>query len=251
MDDHSVDAWLGPRGRSIAAAVLCTFVLVKLALLFAFALNADYVMAEHRHASVSLRLDPLYQTLTPFKTALFVAFYGFAFWLDDDAVGIMRTARLQTAVIGFIIVWCVYAVSRNLGRSRVEALFNAAVLLAFATFMERAFRVRTEPLAAMFAMLSLLVLTRTARQRPNWQVLLGGIVVGLAFLSTQKTVYVLLGLGLGLLAQQLSWLGLLQGIRRGAIFTLGWAIALLAYAIYLGWSGESVGNSGLIPVLAE
>ena len=98
--------------------------------------------------------------------------------------------------------------------------------------MERAFRVRSEPLAVLFAVLSLAVLTRETMRRPSLQMAIGGILAGMAFLTTQKTVYLVFAFGVGIIAQVPDPRRVRETALRLATYASGWAAALLVYAVY-------------------
>ncbi|TGT34736.1 hypothetical protein, partial [Mesorhizobium sp. M8A.F.Ca.ET.167.01.1.1] len=87
--------------------------------------------------------------------------------------------------------------------------------------MERVFRTIAEPLALFFAVAALLAVLR-ARELGGRQLVAAGILSGLSFLATQKSVYFNVALGLGLVADAALARRYAAGVARGAWLVLGW-----------------------------
>lgn len=253
-----------PRLLGPLLLVLCV---TKVCLLLVAAVNSRYVADEYIQADYSRYAEAggFYDSFQPIKTVLYAYYFRAARELADSSVELMFFARLQGFVLAVGMVLLVYAITRRLGADRVSALFAVLVLLAFSNFMERSFRVRSDNLATVFALAGLWVAVgkdaalpvRQALRR-SWRPLVVGLLVGAAFLSTQKAVYHALALGLGYLA-----LGARLGARRtrapedpsaapetagrlsrglsalapAALFSAGWVVSVLLYAVYFGGTG--------------
>ncbi len=231
VDSLSVSAW--SRAALIALSI---FIVAKLVTLAVLGMNTAFIMDEYWIADQALRSPAyLYQDMFPAKTQLYAAFFRIAHWLADDAVQVMLTARVQGVVLAGLSLCLVYLIALNIGRSRLEALFILCVILAFSSFMERAFMVRPEPLATFFALGALWVATR--RHQTFWLCFAAGLVSGLAFLATQKAVYFNLALGLALVGDGFFRRSFKEGVLSGAVLVLGWAVMILAYGLYFALYG--------------
>ncbi|MFQ5773866.1 MAG: hypothetical protein ACE5GS_05060 [Kiloniellaceae bacterium] len=221
--------------RAVALA-LAGFIAVKVALLFVLGVNAQYLMDEYAMARHALLIDQNpYQDVWPHKTLFYAYLYRIAFWLGGDSVEVMRFARIETLAVALASLALLYAIARNLGRSRLEAGLALCVALGFSTLMERAFMVRPEPLALLFGLGALWAVTRGA-VRPS-ACLLAGLLSGAAFLTTQKAVYLNLALGLALVAEGLLDRSPRRALAWGALLVLGWAAMLAAYVGHFALAG--------------
>ncbi|MDH3254166.1 MAG: hypothetical protein OEM62_04165 [Acidobacteriota bacterium] len=220
----AVQRWL-----SLALLVFC---LLKLILMGLSAIGAQFVMDEYVPLGYYGELiGSFYLEVDPIKTVLYVYLYQAATWFADDAVSQMLAARLETYLVVIVGLVFLYATNRNLGRSRQEALFSLAVLLSFSTYLERSFRLRSDSFASVFAVLALWAIARREPGR-GWSAA-GGILAGLAFLCTQKSIYFLIALVVG---YALAWA---SSPTRRLLSTAGWMIAgwtftLLVYAVVFG-----------------
>lgn len=250
-----------PRDRSrlrparLVAPVLLVLCATKIVLLTVLAVNSIYAPDEYQQAGASMHIaEGFYRGFQPIKTVLYAYYYQLAHQVTTNAVDLMRVARLQGLVLAVGMVVLVFATARRYGARRAEALFPVFVLLSFSTFMERAFRVRADTVAVFFALAGLAVAVGGRRDREEWlagrwRPLAVGLLVGGAFLSTQKAAYHALAFGLGYLAVGLThrWKrvkssqhrlrGLLSGLSPAAWFSAGWALSLLGYALYFGGFG--------------
>ncbi len=207
------------------------YIALKVLALFLLAHNTLYVMDEFQQGGYPKHIAAgFYQAFYPLKTILFAYFYWPAYELGESSNQTMLIARYQTALLGVAVLGFVYLVSRNMGRDKMEALFAVCVTLAFSTFMERVFRVRSEPLALFFAMTVLWLLTLENKTRRK--ILWAGLLSGAAFLTTQKAVYFNVAFGLAIVGEGLIGKDYKGAIIRGAIYTSGWVAAILLYGIY-------------------
>ena len=226
-----VTAWT--RAGMIAFGI---FIAAKLVTLAVLGVNTAFIMDEYWIADHALRSPALlYQDIFPAKTQLYAAFFRIAHWLADDAVQVMLTARVQGVALAGFGLGLVYLIALNIGRSRLEALFIVCVILAFSSFMERAFMVRPEPLATVFALGALWVATR--RHQTFWLCFAAGLISGLAFLATQKAVYFNLALGLALLGDGFVRRSFKEAVLSGLVLVIGWAVVVLAYGLFFALYG--------------
>lgn len=221
-----IDRVARERGLIVAASAV---IALKVAFVFYFAWHTIIVMDEFGQLGFAKYLGGgIFETAEPTKALGFAAFYKLANVLGDDAVAIVRIARLQVAVLACVTLGVIYASARALGQDRVRALLVVMVLLSFSNFAERIFRTISEPVAVFLAATSLLVILRGNTLRPSW-IVWAGILGGLAFLTTQKSVYFNLALVAGLFTDAVLNRRYLAGIARGGWYSLGWILPILAY----------------------
>ena len=219
------------RRSTIALAGL---IALKLVLVFIFAWQIRFVMDEFVQLGYAKHLgNGVFDTFQPPKALGFAVFYKLAHLSGWDAQSILLIGRMQTALLGCVTLAMVYGCARALGENRVRALALVFILLCFSNFIERIFRTIAEPLALFFAVAALLVVLRGQADKPR-TVLAAGILSGLAFLATQKSLYFNLALGLGLLADAALARHYLAGIRRGAWLVLGWTMPIIIYCFIFG-----------------
>ncbi|VAX19596.1 hypothetical protein MNBD_NITROSPINAE03-1003 [hydrothermal vent metagenome] len=229
-DKLSLDNIIGPGpARALKLFALCV-ILAKIILIFVLSNNTFFVMDEYAHAAHTGMIQDFYVRYFPFKTVLSAYFYLPAQWLSSNSAEAMLIARYQMALAGVGVVVFVYLICLNMGRTKLEALFTVCVLLAFSTFMERVFRVRTEPLCLAPAMGALWI--TTSRHKSGWILFLAGLMSGVAFLTTQKAVYFNFALGVALIAEAVTRKAYAQAFKKAAIFTFGWAVIVVAYSVY-------------------
>src|SRR5687767_9588993 len=180
--------------------LLGALIALKLVILFVYALKIRFVMDEFVFlGNAKYLFDDAYQTFWPPKALGYAMFYKLAHTIGWDATSILLVGRIQTALLGCATVAMTYACARALGEDRTRALAIVLVLLSFSNFMERIFRTIAEPVALFFAVAALLVIVRTGASRPR-AILLAGVLSGLSFLATQKSVYFNFALGIALVA---------------------------------------------------
>ncbi len=193
-------------------------------------------MDEYLQAAFSILIpDGFYHGYDPVKTVLFAYFYDVARLVTSDAVSLMIVARLQGLVLSVGIVALVVAIARNLGRSRLEALFSGAVLLSFSNYMERSFRVRSDTLATFLIVLALWAATRSGS--PRRDAALAGFAVGAAFLSTQKAVFGVAAVGLALAPGLASREERSTEFRTSLVYGAAFLASLLTYGVAFGGRG--------------
>jgi hypothetical protein len=148
---------------------------------------------------------------------------------------------MQAALLACGTLAIISGCARAIGNDRLRALGIILVLLCFSNFIERIFETRGDPLAVFFAAASLLVVLRGDPDKPRVS-LAAGILTGLAFLATQKSLYFNVALGLALVGDALLARRYRAAFSRSAWLLLGWALTIAAYCFVFG------GNAPL-PVL--
>ncbi|MER9302637.1 hypothetical protein NKJ06_24375 [Mesorhizobium sp. M0293] len=222
---------LGQRPATIFLSVL---IALKIVLLFTLAWNARFVMDEFVQLGWAKYFsNGLFDTIWHPKAVGYAVFYEIAHLIGWDARSILLAGRMQTALLACATIALVYACARALGEDRIRALVIVLLLLCFSNFMERIFRTIAEPLAVFFAVAALLVVLR-ARELSGRQLVAAGILSGLSFLATQKSIYFNLALGLGLVADAALAKRYAAGMARGAWLMLGWAVPIIAYCFIFG-----------------
>lgn len=206
----------------------------KLAILFALAFYARFVTDELWQLSQSLYLfDGFFETITPGKALGYALFYELAHAIGWSSVSTALLARLQTALLACGTLYLTYRCARALGEDKLRAALIVLLLLSFSNFVERIFRTISEPLAVFFAVAALLMVLRDRADRPA-RLLLSGLFLGLAFVSTQKAIFFDVALGLALVADAAWERRYGHAIARGLWLVAGWALAVAAYCLVLG-----------------
>lgn len=224
--------FLSRRGMTIALTGLMA---VKIALLFVLAWNTRFVMDEFVQFGLAKYLgNGLFDTVWPGKSVGYAVFYKLAHLIGWDARSMLLLGRMQTALLALATIAAVYGCARALGSTKLESIAVILVLLSFSNFMERIFRTIAEPLAVFFAVAALLIVLRRGTDR--WSVMLAGALSGLAFLTTQKSVYFNVALGLALVGDAALRRMYLAGVARGAWLVIGWLISVAAYCFVFGGS---------------
>ncbi|MFV2054384.1 glycosyltransferase family 39 protein [Aliiroseovarius sp. YM-037] len=207
---------------------------LKIVTLFALALNTRFVMDEFwQFHQAYYVFNGIFETIWPEKTVFYVAVFKIAGVLGNDAVSELLIARVLSAGLATLLVGVVYLTSRTLGHTRFQALLVAVLLLSFSTFIERSFRLRSEPVAILFAATAVWVVVRAPADRVR-TLLIAGFLSGLAFVSTQKSVYFNVALGAGLVIDALASLNIRSALVRSALLILGWIAAVVSYAVMFG-----------------
>jgi len=219
--------------RSLAMAI--PYVLaVKLALLLLLTWNTRFVMDEFVQLGQAKYLGHgFFDTIWPVKAVGYTVFYKIAHLLGWDATSILLIGRLQTFLVACAIIAMTYACARALAATKLQALTAVLVLLSFSSFIEQIFRTRSEPLAVFFGVAALLVVLRGSGPTTR-RIVVAGILSGLAFVTTQKSVYFNVALGLGLLADAIFLRDFRRGVMRGAWLVGGWTIPVIAYCLAFG-----------------
>jgi len=219
-----------PGAARVLELFTLSFILAKIILIFVLSHNTFFVMDEYTLAAHTGMIEDFYVSYFPFKTVLSAYFYLPSQWLSANSAEAMLIARYQMAAAGAAVTAFVFLISLNMGRTKLESLFTVCVLLAFSTFMERIFRVRTEPLCLLLAISALWMMT--GRHKSGWILLIAGLISGVAFLTTQKAVYFNFALGAALIAEASARKAYAEAFKKAAIFTFGWAVTVIAYSAY-------------------
>lgn len=221
----------GRRAPTIILAVLTAF---KIAALFTFAWNRRIVMDEFVQFGWAKYIPDKIGWLATWqaKAQAYALFFYPAHLLGWSARSLLLLGRMEMAVLACGTLALVYATARTLGQSRTRAALIVLVLLSFSNFIERIFETRGDPLSVFFAAAALLVAVRGRDRR--WPVFAAGVLGGLAFVSTQKAVYFDFALGVALVADAGLERRFAEGLARGALLVLGWAVPIVAYCFAFG-----------------
>lgn len=211
--------------------ILLVFLVAKLVILAALALNSAFVMDEYWMAVHGLfNADHLYKEIWPSKTVLYAPVFRIPHVLAESSVQIMLVARAEMTAVAVAALGLLYLVARQIGRSRLEAIFLVALVLSFRSQIEWAFLTRPEPLALFYALAALWLVTRG---RGGLALCFAaGLVSGVAFLTLQKAVYFNLALGLALIGDGLMRRALKDAVAAGATLVLGWGLVVGAYYLF-------------------
>jgi hypothetical protein len=214
----------------LAFLIIGLLIVWKLVFLLFFTVHTRYVMDEYIQASYSLLIpDGFYTRVDPIKTVLYIYYFDVARLLAGDANQLMRYARLEALLLAFGMIALCGIAARRLWRSSTATVFSIAVLLSFSNFLEHSFRIRSDTLAAFFSIAALIPLLTPELEWPR--VLTSGLLIGLAFISTQKAAYAAVAIGLAILVHSGT---LLTRLRRGFVYTGGFLVVLTLYAVYFG-----------------
>ncbi|MFP5597363.1 hypothetical protein [Kluyvera sp. 142486] len=217
-------------------SLLSVSIAIKVTLIFLFAWHIHLIMDEFAQLGYAKYFAyGLFDTIQPPKAVGFAVFYKLAHLIGWDAASIILVARMQTALLACGTLLLVYACARALGETRLRSLFIILVLLCFTNFMERIFRTRAEPLALFFALAAVLVILRGHSLNAR-KIFIAGILSGLAFLVTQKSVFFNLALGLGVVMDATLRKDVITAIVRGVYLTMGWLLPAIAYCFIFGGS---------------
>ncbi|MER9403958.1 hypothetical protein NKI36_07825 [Mesorhizobium caraganae] len=213
---------------------LSVLIALKIVLLFALAYRSRFVMDEFGQVGYAKYLgNGLFDTVQPAKAVGFTVFSKLAILIGWDATSIMFVGRFQMALLACATIAMIYACARALGQDRQHALAIVLILLCFSNVMERIFRTISEPLALFFAVAALLVAI-SGNSASARRIVFAGILSGLAFLTTQKSIYFNVALGMGLLVNAFIARQYGAGIKRGAALVLGWIVPIAAYCVVFG-----------------
>jgi hypothetical protein len=216
------------------AGALPYLIAAKLALLLVLTWNTRFVMDEFVQLGQAKYLGHgFFDTIWPVKAVGYTVFYKLAHLLGWNATAILLIGRLQTFLLACAILAIAYACARALDATKPHALIVVLVLLSFSNFIEQIFRTRSEPLAVFFGLAALMVVL--GRPGPTARrIVVAGLLSGLAFVTTQKSVYFNVALGLGLVADAFLAREFKLGLMRGVWLVVGWAIPLIVYCLAFG-----------------
>jgi hypothetical protein len=237
----SPEQTLSARARSHWIKVTLALVVIKLLILVVLAFNTRLVMDEFWHLHQTYYLfNGFFDDIWPEKAILYTPYLKLSAFLSWDAASQILAARGLSAVLAIGLVGVVYATSRTAGHSHLAALAVALVLLCFSNFIERSFRLQSEPQAILLAATALWIVVRGPMDRIH-VIAFAGILSGLAFVTTQKSVYFNVALGAGLVLDALAQRSVKEAVRRSLALIVGWAAAVSAYAIaFGGWDAPAL-----------
>ena len=231
---HAGNSKIAVWAEGHVSLIVSVLIALKIILLFVFAWHSRFVMDEFAQLGFAKYLsNGLFDTVQPTKAVGSTVFFKLAHLIGRDAPAMLLVGRLQMALVGCATIAMIYACARKLGNDRLRAMTIVLLLLCFSNFIEQIFRTRAEPLAVFFAVAALLVIIRVQTSRPR-DLLVAGVLSGLAFLSTQKSVYFNISLGLALIADAAIARRYVDGLLRGAWLVVGWTLPIIAYCLIFG-----------------
>lgn len=237
LQDQTSAAVARSRWTKLALALVA----VKLVVLTVLAFNTRLVMDEFWHLHQTFYLfNGFFDAVWPEKAVLYTPYLKLSALLSWDAASQILAARGLAALLAIALVGVVYAISRAAGHARLAALAVCLVLLGFSNFIERSFRLQSEPQAILLAAIALWIVVRGPTDRLR-TIALAGIFSGLAFVTTQKSVYFNVALGAGLVLDALAQRSVKQAAWRALALIGGWAVAVVAYAVVFGgWNAPAL-----------
>jgi hypothetical protein len=225
------------------SVALALAIAAKLAFLAYYARHLALIMDEFAHGQAARFVDQgLYTNVQPIKTALPWLLFHLALSAGHDAVAVLQGLRFEMLLVAVAMTAAVGWIGYRTYRSVTAALFAAFMALSFSDFIEHAGSVRNDTLAALFCLLSfggLLAPVRTARS-----VIWSGVLIGGAFLCTQKVAYHVVAIGLGHLVRAGLEGGLRGALAAGLRYGAGCAISIAVYCL-----GFSLGGATPLHVL--
>lgn len=223
--------------RKLTAA-LCLAIAAKLAFLAYYSRHLAFIMDELAHGYAARFVDQgLYTHVQPIKTALPWLAFHLALSAGHDAAAVLQGLRLEMLLAAVAMTAAIGWTAYRRYQSANAALFAMLVLLSFSDFVEHAISVRNDTFAALFCVLSfgaLLVPERTARS-----VLWSGVLIGGAFLCTQKVAYHVVAIGIGHLLRAGLESGWIAALRTGLQFGLGSTLSIAVYCVGFSFGGAS------------
>jgi hypothetical protein len=234
--EHLVAQDLSGAPAQIATGALTLAIAAKLILLLTYAYGMRWVMDEFGQGTSGRLLDVgLYTVVDPIKTALPLVASHEALRLGSSVGEVFLWLRGGTTLAALLTVLVTACTAHSLHHRRWRwTLFVVVMLLCFSNFMEQSFRVRSDSYAALFSVVGFMCLMRTKNTLRS--VVLSGVMVGCAFLCTQKAIYVVAALGLGHLVRArvasdgAHWFVVMLWYGCGAVFSL------VVYALAFGGS---------------
>lgn len=176
---------------------------------------------------------PIYSSEIPWeRTPLMTYLVGFVVSGQDSVAAFLAGRKLMWAV-GTLLFLMVCAASYRLYGWRL-AIASPVLLLSFSTFLDRGFRIRADLLSTCLATPALLVLiSPTLGLVP---LSFAGLMLGLAFMTTQKAAYFVLAFACALTARLLLEHG--RGFLKpflvfGSISAIAFLLPLGLYSLYM------------------
>ncbi|HXG58327.1 MAG TPA: hypothetical protein VNL91_04850 [Thermoanaerobaculia bacterium] len=210
------------RAAIVASAVLLAlYLIIELAYIQRLPLVMDEFLGAHTLEQFANALP--YRDFKPPKTVL--AFYAQlpARLAVGDAWNALLAVKREIAVLFAVVLGvAILRLGRRFETRGVVA--SLALLVTMSTFLERSSELRTDPLAAMAGLLTLLALMER-----RW--LVGGTLAAIAFLCTQKGIYVIASAEAALL---ILWLRRREGSRAWLRFNASAAALVILYVAF--WS---------------
>ena len=232
---QSIGSNQAEKSKLVSSTIMAVFGIMLL-LFIAVSWQARFVMDEFNlfQCLRSFSKYSLYRPFDPIKTVLGTEIFRIA-TLASSSVGTMLAGRVLGLCAALGTLTAIFFVSRDLWPRTKHRVLIIICTLSYSNFFERAFRIRTDTIALTLAIGSLLLMVRSKRRRTY--IFFSGVLIGLSFLCTQKSVYFLVAYFVALLVASRSVVGWRQSFLDGLFFMSGWLAAFMAYAIYFGGTG--------------
>lgn len=212
--------------------ILSLFIAIKVLIIFGYTLHREFIIDEFSQAYKARLIGQFYDSYIPIKNVLYAYVYSIPAYFTENSVRITEFARYLSFAMMSVTLIVTYFAAMKLYHRRIFALFSVVVVLSVSSFTEHAFRIRSETVSIMFASIACYVLLLSAGEtRRVYKYDLGtGVLLGLAFLSTQKAVYYVLALGFASLFCSMQ---VRQNLKSCVVMAAGFLITFLFYVLLL------------------
>jgi len=217
-------------------------VLVAIGLLvflqYQYVLYLSYIMDEFVDSSLGgdmfLRVRP-YVDYFPFKTQLGVLLYGLPYLFCRNMEAILLINRHTAFLFVILSLYLLFRLHRSVFDSMHGGLWAVFWTLACSTFIEHSATIRVDIMATCLALLAVYLMVIL---KPRVRALAAGICLGIAFCTTQKSIYFILPfmLSFWLLRRKAGF----RAIREFALFAVGGLAVFAAYLVGFGHGGAYV-----------
>jgi hypothetical protein len=219
------------RAFTVVAVLFCA---VKLLFLLHSVVRSLYIADEYRTAYESIHIpDGFYRGYEPFKTVLYAYVYDVARLVTHGSNSLMRAARLETLLAVMVMLALLWVACRALTMTTNEVLFAFCVLFSVSDFMEHVFTIRADSIELLAIVAAFAVLCR-GNVLSHRRQFVAGILLGLAFLTTQKAAYACFAAGVAIVVAVFLTARVRDVVMAGAACLSGFALALAVYVIAFG-----------------
>jgi len=230
---------MGRNRTDRVAAILLVAIAFYAFLEYNLLLYVEYITDEFLHSSwgadLHFGIRPYTAEHVHVKTQLGILLYSIAYKLCDNMVGILLINR-HTALLFVILSLCVvFLLYRQLFAGTHGGLWAVLWTLSCSTFREHSFSIRVDMMATCLALLGLYVFLGLPLRR---RALASGLCLGLAFCTTQKSVYFIAAFVLSF------WVAYRRTtshpLKEFLAFALGGLIVFCAYVVAFGYGGNPI-----------
>ena len=166
------------------------------------------------------------------KTRLSIALFRFAYYLGDHTEQVLWINRHLVWLFVVLSLFCLFAIAREVFHNTHGALWAVVWTLLCTTFIERSFRIRSDMIATFLALLAV----HSYLSLGSWRrTAVAGLWLGLAFCTTQKSVYFIAAFCIAYAAAGRKCLS--RPVRDFLIFTAAGVLVFLIYLLVFGRGG--------------